>query len=82
MDKPFDIMSMDVWHPGKMQTSATTMKNQKATLTSLCNLTGFASVAFAPQIDSDMMAQLAFSCFFVPSGLPKLVIVDGGSQLK
>jgi hypothetical protein len=41
----------------KMQTSTTTMKNQKATLTSLHSLTGFASVAFAPQIDSDMMAQ-------------------------
>jgi hypothetical protein len=28
------------------------------------------------------MARLAFSHFFVPKGLPKLVIIDGGSEFK
>ena len=51
-------------------------------LTSLCNLTGFASLAFVPQIDSDTMASLAFSLSFVPNSLPKLVIIDNGSEFK
>jgi hypothetical protein len=82
MDEPFDIISMDMWCRGKTQTNTTTMKNQKAALTSLCNLTGFASLAFAPQVDSDAMARLAFSHFFAPNLLPKLAIIDGGSEFK
>ena len=82
MDEPFDVISMDMWHPGTTLHNAATTKNQKATLTSLCNLAGFASLAFASQIDSDMMARLAFSHFFIPNGLPKLVIIDGGSEFK
>ena len=82
MDEPFDIISMDVWHPGTTFKNTTTTRNQKGILTCLCNLTGFASLAFVPQLNSDMMARLAFSHFFVPNGLPKLVIIDGGSEFK
>jgi hypothetical protein len=84
MDEPFDIVSMDAWHPGKMQTNTMTTKNQKAAFTSPCNLPGFASIVFMTQIDSDMMAAcLAFSHFFMPNGLPKLLaIVNGGSEFK
>jgi hypothetical protein len=62
--------------------TTTTTHNQKAALTCLYNLTGFASLAFIPQINSETMARLAFSHFFVPNGLPKLVIIDGGSEFK
>jgi hypothetical protein len=57
-------------------------KYQKAILTSLCNMTGFASMAFATEINSDMVARLAFSHCFVPNGLPKLIIIDDGSEFK
>jgi hypothetical protein len=73
---------MDVWYPGTTKTNTDTTKNQKAALTCLCNLTGVASLAFASQVDSDMMARLAFSHSFTPNGLPKLVIIDGGSEFK
>jgi hypothetical protein len=39
-------------------------------------------MAFSSQVTSEMVARLAFSHFFVPNGLPKLVIVDGGSEMK
>ena len=86
MDETFDATSMDAWCPGQTKdqtnTHTTNKKNQKATLTCLCNLTSFASLAFVSQIDSDAMARLAFSHFFVPNGLPKMVIIDGGSDFK
>ena len=82
MDEPFDTISMDVWHPGRTKTDQRSAKYQKAVLTSVCNLTGFASIAFIPQIDSDTMARLTFSHFFVPNGLPKLVVIDSGSEFK
>jgi hypothetical protein len=83
MDEPFDVMSMDMWHPGTTLTTTTTTRNQKAILTmSLCNLTGFVGLAFVLSICSCTMTRLAFSHFFVPNGLPKLVIVDGGSEFK
>jgi hypothetical protein len=82
MDEPFDVMSMDMWCPGTTKTNTTTTKNQNAILTCLDNLTGFANLAFSSQASSEMITRLAFSHFFVPNGLPKLVIVDGGSKMK
>ena len=69
MDELFDVISMEVLYPGHTRTSnrtMTTKKNQKATLTCLCNLPGFRSLVFISQIDSDMMAILAFLHFFIP----------------
>jgi hypothetical protein len=80
-DEPFDIISMDLWHPGKTARNPDT-KYQKAILTSLCNMTGFASMAFVQEITSDLIARLAFSHCFVPNGLPKLIIIDDGSEFK
>jgi hypothetical protein len=82
IEEPFDVISMDIWYPGSTKTTTTTTKNQKAILTSLDNLTGFANMAFSSQVTSEMVAHLAFSHFFVPNGLPKLAIVDGGSKMK
>lgn len=39
-------------------------------------------MAFVSLPTSDMMARLAFSHFFIPIGLPKLVIVERGSEFK
>ena len=82
MDEPFDIISMDIWYPGSTKTNTTTTQNQKTILTCLNNLTGFANLAFSSQGSSEMIARLAFSLFFVPNGLPKLVIADGSSEMK
>jgi hypothetical protein len=80
-DEPFDIISMDIWYPGKTINSQH-KSGQKAVLTSLCNTTGFASTAFISQINSDLVTRLAFAHFFVPNGLPKLIIIDEGSEFK
>jgi hypothetical protein len=82
VDKPFDVVSMDVWHSGRTKTNTTTTKNQKAMLTSLENLAGFANLAFRSQVTSEMIASLAFLHFCAPCGLPKLVIVNEGSKMK
>ena len=81
MDGPSDIISMDIWYPGATKTNTTT-KNQKAILTCLDNLTGYANLAFSSQVRSEMIARLEFSHLFVPNGLPKLVLVDGSSEMK
>jgi hypothetical protein len=67
-DEPFNIISMDLWHPGKMERKPEN-KYQKAILTSLCNMTGFASMVFVSEINSDLVARLAFSHCFVSKRL-------------
>jgi hypothetical protein len=61
-DKPFDIISMDLWHPGKTEKNFEN-KYQEAILTSLCNMTGFTSMTFVSDINSDLVTRLAFSHF-------------------
>jgi hypothetical protein len=63
MDEPFNLTSMDTWHPGTTKTNTTTTKNQKAILTCLDDLTGFANLAFSSRASSEMIARLAFSHF-------------------
>jgi hypothetical protein len=45
-------------------------------------MTGFASLAFLSELTSDLIARLAFSHIFVPNGLPKLILIDDGSEFK
>jgi hypothetical protein len=74
---------MDIWHLGKIKTDSKYRNIQKATLACLlCNTTGFALTAFVNQINLDQITRLAFSHFFVPNGLPKVVMVDKGSKFK
>jgi hypothetical protein len=80
MDEFFDVVSMDICYPGTAKSSTTTTKNQKAILTSLDSLIGFANLRFSSQVTSEMIACLVFLHFFVPNRLPKLAIVDGGSE--
>ena len=70
VDEPFDIICIDVWHPGKTVRDSKSFKQttyQKAVLVSLCTLTGFASTAFLNEISSTLAARLAFSHFFIPN---------------
>jgi hypothetical protein len=47
-------------------------------------MTGFASADFltAEQINSDQVARRAFAAFFIPNGLPKLILLDQGRENK
>ena len=76
---PFDVLVMDAWSPGKLP-YPDSKHRPKSVLTGLCTLTGFAGVAFLNSDDSHEAAMKAFQAFFIPRGLPKLVIVDAGSQ--
>jgi hypothetical protein len=58
VDEPFDIISIDVWHPGKTTTDTKKLSGdryQKAILTSTCNLTGFASLAFISTLEAEVV---------------------------
>jgi hypothetical protein len=80
-ENPFDVISMDVWQPGR--TGKQEIKKDKGgVLTSLCTLTGFASIAFLQTINSDIVTRLAFSHMFVPNSLAKLIVIDSGSEFK
>jgi hypothetical protein len=45
-DEPFDIISMDVWHPGKTTPTEEGKQFQNAILTCICNMMGFVNLAF------------------------------------
>ena len=77
-DEPFDVIALDVWHPGK---AATIKKgNSSHVVTCVEAMTGFAAAAFVDALDSETMTKAAFTSFFITHGLPKLVIIDSGSE--
>jgi hypothetical protein len=85
VDEPFNIISIDVWHPGKTTTDTKrfgTERQQKAILTSTCNLTGFTSLAFISQLEAEIAERLVFSHFFITNGLPKVIVIDSGGEFK
>jgi hypothetical protein len=75
-DTPFDVIFLDVWSPGDIPTKWGHTK----VLTCLDCMTAFAEAAFITKADSDSMARASFCHFFVPNGLPRLVIFDAGSE--
>ena len=76
-DSPFDIMFLDVWTPGEIPSSLGHVK----VLTMLEGMCGFAGAAAITKEDSIAVAQATFSAFFVPFGLPRLVVVDAGNPM-
>ena len=87
--EPFEICGMDIWFPGKskavMRNASPVLKktlSNKAVITYLCNTTGFATVAFISNVDSQNMARIAFSQFFTIRGMPRLILIDDGSENK
>jgi hypothetical protein len=77
-DCPFDVIAIDVWSPGAVPDKE---GNTKA-LTSLDTTTGFASAAILQSMHSESVARTCFASFFVPNGLPKLILIDAGSENK
>ena len=77
-DEPFDVITMDVWHQGKA--AATRKGNGTHVVTCLDTMTGFAAATFVESLDSETMTRAAFTAFFITHGLPRLVIIDSGSE--
>ena len=86
VDEPFDIIAIDIWVPGVTSARGSLPEDQstikKAMLTSLCNLTSFATVGFLDSLDSDTVTQVILSQVMIPNGLPKLVLMDTDSLFK
>ena len=82
-DAPFDVMSFDVWKPGKLPSSirAGRSKTASALLTGMDSMTGFASAGLIEQQTSEEIARVMFTHFVISFGLPKLVVIDAGSDV-
>ena len=77
-DEPFDVITLDVWHPGR---AATVKKgNGSHAVTCIDTMTGFAAATFVNALDSETMTRAVFTAFFITHGLPRLVIIDSGSE--
>ena len=77
-DGPFDVVSLDVWTPGGVVNKYGDTK----VVTCTCTQTGFAGGDVLQTATSDELAMRSFSAFFIPNGLPRLVIIDAGSENK
>jgi hypothetical protein len=77
-DQPFDVIALDVWSPGS---AIDNIKEQKV-LTCVCTMTGYASVAIIENTTAATIAKHTFASFIVPNGLPRMVLVDAGSEFK
>ena len=75
-DIPFDVITINVHTPGDMPSKDGDVK----LLTCLDVMTGHASGAFLKAVTSTEAAITAFSQFFIVNGLPRLVIIDAGSE--
>ncbi|CAJ1952165.1 unnamed protein product [Cylindrotheca closterium] len=84
IEEPFDVYCMDVWSPGstknatKLSTTLTKTLTNKGVVTYVCNMT----VAFISSMNSGNMARIAFLQFFTVRGLPRLILIDEGSENK
>jgi hypothetical protein len=85
-DEPFDIIAIDIWIPGATKAKGAFIKDKamirQAALTSLCNLTGFATVGFLDTLEGEKVTKVLMSQILLPNGLPKLVLLDADSLFK
>jgi hypothetical protein len=75
--EPFDVIFLDVWMPGDFPAQWGAIK----ALICIEGMGSFAEAALIENANSKTVAQAAFASFFMPNGLPKLVIVNAGSKL-
>jgi hypothetical protein len=75
-DELFDVITLNFWDTGEI----TLKLGASKLLMCLCVTTNFASGAFLDKEDSQSILFAAFAYFFVPNGLPRLVIIDAGSS--
>ena len=85
VDEPFDIIGIDIWFPGKTTTDSKQPKEireHRTVLNCIDTLTGFVNSAFMDWTDSETAAKLAYSHFFIPNGIPKMILLDEDSAFK
>lgn len=77
-DVPFDVVAMDAYSPGDIPTKLGEIK----ILTYIDVMTGFAAQAYLVELNSKTVAVAAFTTFFAVHGLPRLIMIDEGSENK
>ena len=79
-DTPFDVVFLDLWSPGKILDKDRNVQ----VLTFVDCMTGFAAATFLREtsVNSHGIAMAAFAAFFIPFGLPRLIIVDDDPKFK
>lgn len=80
-DQPFDVVTMDIWEPGYVIEKSKKVTGRKL-VTHLDNMTGFAAIALIGDATSIEVSKAVFMNFFVPNGLPRMVMIDDGSAFK
>ena len=55
---------------------------RSAVLTSVCNLTAFATVGFLSNLEGAVVTQVLMSQILMPNGIPKLLLLDSDSLFK
>ena len=80
-ESPFDVLALDLWKPGDMPSKLSKGRTRpKALLTALDMMTAFAVTSEVYAVDSDEAARALVTSVFTVFGLPKLVIIDAGSE--
>jgi hypothetical protein len=73
---PFDVLFLDVWTPGDFPAQWGALK----VLTCLEGMSLFAEAVSIDKADSTTISRAASVSFFIPDGLPKLVVFDVRSE--
>mmetsp|Transcript_14417 Transcript_14417/g.22007 ORF Transcript_14417/g.22007 Transcript_14417/m.22007 type:complete len:216 (-) Transcript_14417:1119-1766(-) len=74
---PFNILAMDVWSPGR---EATIKMNNTHVLCALDFMTAFAMGTFLNNTTAKEITVAAFTMFFSQTGLPRMIVIDAGSE--
>lgn len=82
LQSPFDVMAFDIWRPGDIPSSvrAGSSKTARMLLTGMDVLTAFAGAAASESATSEEVSRVLFQHFISTFGLPKLIVIDAGSE--
>ena len=79
---PFDVISLDVWRPGRIFNKGNGMPPCKAILSFMDAMTSFASAGEIFNVDSHEVARALVTRFIPTFGMPRLILIDDGSENK
>mmetsp|Transcript_2602 Transcript_2602/g.3881 ORF Transcript_2602/g.3881 Transcript_2602/m.3881 type:complete len:702 (-) Transcript_2602:652-2757(-) len=77
---PFDVIAMDIWNPGREAAGFKKKHEGSYVLTSVDIMTSYAMGSFVQDDSAHHCTLTAFTAFFAITGLPKMVIIDAGSE--
>jgi hypothetical protein len=73
---PSDVLFLGEWSPGDFPEKWGALK----VLTCLKGMSSFAKAVFLEKANSTTISLAVFTSFFIPKGLPKLVVFDAGNE--